>query len=389
MSSYYNSICILSWLALLILSVLIYENARIPAREKKIFYITYALIAVSQFAEWAGVLLSGRGDSMMLALRIAKCADYIFTPAVGGALIAQMPFRNIWTRIVTVILVFNTVFQLVSAFTGWVFFITDENSYTVGPLYWIYLSSCLMIVVVVTIQFIIFGKNYRRHNQVSLYMILLLTVAAITMQELLPWTNRTYYIGITLTSALLFIHVTEFSQLEADDNLNRQLIKINTDALTGLFSRHAYSQALKDYNAMEELPKDFAAFSIDVNGLKNINDTLGHEAGDELIIGAARCIEHVLGKLGSCYRTGGDEFIALVNADKAAVGKAIRDLRLETGNWAGLRVKEIHLAVGCAMAQDHPDLIAEKLVNEADKAMYAEKAAYYLESGRDRRRYHS
>jgi hypothetical protein len=49
-------------------------------------------------------------------------------------------------------------------------------------------------------------------------------------------------------------------------------------------------------------------------------------------------------------------------------------------------VQEIHLAVGCATALEHPGLSAEKLVGAADKTMYAEKAAYYRNIGIDRRR---
>ncbi|MBR5705734.1 MAG: diguanylate cyclase, partial [Deltaproteobacteria bacterium] len=58
-------------------------------------------------------------------------------------------------------------------------------------------------------------------------------------------------------------------------------------------------------------PEDLAVFSIDVNGLKTVNDSLGHDAGDELIRGAADCISAAFGQTGKCYRTGGDEFVVL------------------------------------------------------------------------------
>ncbi len=385
MNSYYNSICILSWLTLLILSVLIHENARIPARDKKRFYLTYLLIAVSQFAEWAGLSLNGQGDSMMPLLKIVKCIDYIFTPMVGGSLITHMHIRSKWNRVIPVILVFNTVIQIISIFNGCVFYIDGENRYATGPLYVVYLAISLIIIIIAAIQFIIFGRNYRRQNQISLYLILVLVLTSIGMQEILPSNDRTLYIGISISMALLFIHLTEYAQLETDDYLTEQMIKINTDALTGLFSRHAYSQALKDYNAMDILPENFAVFSIDVNGLKSVNDSLGHEAGDELIIGAAECIEKVLGRFGSCFRTGGDEFIALLQTDRAESEKAVRQLAKETRNWKGKKVRELHLAVGLALAADHPSLVAEKLVNEADLAMYEAKAEYYRSSGKDRR----
>lgn len=387
MNGYYNSICILSWLTLFILGVLIHENARISARNKKRFYVTYLLIAVSLLAEWAGLRLSGQPDAMMGLLKIVKCADYIFTPMVGGALSAQIAARNKWNTAIIAIVAFNTVLQIISAFNGWMFFINSENQYSYGPLYPLYLIISLAIIIIVTVQFIIFGRKYRRRNQMSLYLILALVLLSISMQELLPSGSRTLYIGISIAMALLFIHVTEYSQMEADDNLTKQLVKVNTDALTGVFSRHAYSHALKNCNEMEVLPEDFVALSIDINELKRVNDNLGHEAGDELIIGAADCILKVIGESGSCYRTGGDEFVVLANLNRSETANVIRRLEEETKKWSGNKVKDLHLAVGCAMAADHPDLMAEKLVNKADIAMYAAKSAYYRSTGKGRDRY--
>ena len=57
MSDYYTSILILSWLSLLTLCILVWENNRINRKDKKIFYLTYFLIAVSAFSEWTGLTL--------------------------------------------------------------------------------------------------------------------------------------------------------------------------------------------------------------------------------------------------------------------------------------------------------------------------------------------
>ncbi len=106
---------------------------------------------------------------------------------------------------------------------------------------------------------------------------------------------------------------------------------------------------------------------------------MGHEAGDELIIGASECISKVFNQFGKCYRTGGDEFIVLANLSRNEANEAITRLKKETLEWCGKRVKGLHLSAGYALAADHPNLLAEKLVNEADLAMYAEKNAYYRE----------
>jgi diguanylate cyclase (GGDEF)-like protein len=213
-----------------------------------------------------------------------------------------------------------------------------------------------------------------------------LVVVGIGMQELLGGEIRGAYVALTLGMALLYIHETEFSQQAADSHLHEQHIQITTDALTGVLSRYAYSKALKAFDSAGAPPEDLAVFSIDVNGLKSVNDTLGHDAGDELICGAADCITAAFGNLGKCYRTGGDEFVVLANMEKEQTAEAMARLTWQTARWHGDVVQEIHLAVGCATALEHPGLSAEKLVGVADRAMYAEKAAYYRNTGVDRRR---
>nr|MCR5099910.1 sensor domain-containing diguanylate cyclase [Butyrivibrio sp.] len=91
-----------------------------------------------------------------------------------------------------------------------------------------------------------------------------------------------------------------------------QLIyKSRTDELTGLLNRRAYEEDIYEQNDFPA--KDyFVSMSLDVNGLKVVNDTLGHAAGDELLIGASYCMNKSFGSYGKIYRTGGDEFIVIL-----------------------------------------------------------------------------
>ena len=383
--SYYTSITILIWLTLGILCILVRENARLRSEKKTVFYLTYILTALAALAEWLGLKLGGSAAPQWL-LRLVKCADYILTPLSGGLIVAQL--RNIKTRwrvMLSRVLILNTVFQIVAMFTGWMTTVDDTNHYAHGPLYFVYIVLYLIVAALVVTEFVVYGRQFRRQNQISLYAILFLVIAGIALQELLGGEIRCAYVALTLGMALLYIHETEFSQQAADSHMHEQHIQITTDALTGVLSRYAYSKALKNLDGEDTLPEDLAVFSIDVNGLKTINDTLGHDAGDELIRGAADCITAAFGQTGKCYRTGGDEFVVLANMEKEQATEAMARLTWQTARWHGNSVPELHLAVGCATATDHPGLSAEKLVGVADQAMYAEKAAYYRSAGIDRR----
>lgn len=172
--------------------------------------------------------------------------------------------------------------------------------------------------------------------------------------------------------------INEFYVIQRErmsDILTEQSVKISNDALTGVFSRFAYVDAIDSYG--NDIPKDFVVFLMDINGLKSVNDALGHEAGDELICGAAQCITEAVGASGTTFRIGGDEFVVFANMQTPQVEESKATLRRIVDSWSGKRVQSLSLSVGSALAIDYPDATIEKLVRQADMAMYKEKQEYY------------
>lgn len=387
MSGFYSAIIFLCLFALGVLCLLVHENARIRCRDKDLLYLTYALIAVSALAEFCGVYLSGQESKSRRLLLLVKCADYILTPMAGGALVFQMQMKNRWNHVVQGLLAFNTVLQVVCAFGGWMVVIDENGHYSHGPLYALYVVIYLAIILIVLLQFILYGRSFGRQNRTSLYAIILLAIAGIAIQELTGTDIRTSYISLTMAASMLYIHYTEYTSLEMDDHLKSQQLQLDTDALTGALSRYAYSKALKSFAEAGALPKELAAFTVDINGLKQANDTLGHEAGDELIRGAAECIVNALDAEGKCYRTSGDEFVVLTEMDNQEARNALRRLKRETRRWRGNTARSLSVSAGFALAADHPGMTAEALVQASDKAMYQAKTAYYQQTGRDRRKW--
>ena len=385
MLKYYTAISVIVWLALLILCTLVYENDRISTRKRKMFYLTYVLIFIASLAEWVGVYISGITGIPTVCLRIVKCIDYILTPIAGAALVGQMRLRNVWTKILNVVILFNTLIQLVSFFTGWMTKVDEKHYYHHGPLYNIYIGEYVIVLLLVIILFLNYGKNFRKQNRLSIYLVMVFMLVGIIMQEGLGKDVRTAYLAMTIGATLMFIHSTEYSQQKKDDELLEQRIQIKTDALTGLLSRYAYNNALDKYTT--DMPESLVAFSIDINGLKRVNDTLGHEAGDELICGAAACIKNVFDEVGSCYRTGGDEFIVLASVSKKEAVKCVQDIEKLTKNWTGSLVDSLALSVGYAVLEEHKDCNCSELIQVADKQMYMAKDEYYRTTKIDRRKF--
>lgn len=185
---------------------------------------------------------------------------------------------------------------------------------------------------------------------------------------------------------MLFIHYSEFGQQKKDADLRQQKLLIETDALTGMLSRYAYMEELNDYDEAGVLPEDISVYAIDINGLKETNDSLGHVAGDELIRGAAACIAKVMGEYGKCFRTGGDEFVVILHLENEKPEDIQSRLLREVSAWKGTMVEKLSLSCGYASAKGEDEASIEQLIHKADKMMYYNKAQYYRQAGIDRRK---
>ena len=224
--TYYTSVTIISWAALAVLCILVHENDRMTRNDKVRAYLAYAVIALAALSEWLGVQLSGNTENPVWVLKMVKCADYILTPASGWMLAEQLKRKTVIRRIIFGLVCFNTIFQIIASFTGWMTVVDSQNHYTHGPCYPAYEMLYFLLMLLIVADFISYGRKFRRQNQVSMYAILLLVLIGILMQELISGELRTAYLALTFGAALLYIHTTEFTQLKADDEIQSQQFQI-------------------------------------------------------------------------------------------------------------------------------------------------------------------
>lgn len=148
----------------------------------------------------------------------------------------------------------------------------------------------------------------------------------------------------------------------------------NNDLLTGLYSRRAYDEDL-DQNLWHSL-KDYTVVAMDANGLKKVNDHLGHRAGDEMLKGVATCIQetmHHFNMPGKAYRIGGDEFVIILEMQKKDFETFYQNLLSRIASWHGQLVDHITVSSGYAFSPDDPTLSVRELIAKADELMYHEK----------------
>lgn len=149
-----------------------------------------------------------------------------------------------------------------------------------------------------------------------------------------------------------------------------------TDALTGLRNRRKFDAAIQaEWRRAARQKMPLALLMIDADHFKSYNDTFGHQAGDDVLVGIAICISDSVRRAGDCAaRYGGEEFAVLLPGlpSEEALGVA-ETIRLKVQQWFG---DTAITTVSIGVASVVPDTATDwnLLVNAADKALYAAKA---------------
>ena len=152
----------------------------------------------------------------------------------------------------------------------------------------------------------------------------------------------------------------------------------SNDPLTGLSNlRHLHSQLKQALGITKRYEHPFALLVLDIDGLKRVNDSQGHAAGDRVLVQVALAVRRSIRAVDVPARIGGDEFCVLApdqNA-KAAAGLAERLAQAVAAETAGTVGEEgISVSIGVVACPEHGD-DADSLLESADQAMYKAKAS--------------
>ena len=156
---------------------------------------------------------------------------------------------------------------------------------------------------------------------------------------------------------------------------DKALEMANRDALTGVKSKHAFGNAERQMNERiaQEEAEDFAVAVCDVNNLKNVNDTKGHQAGDRHIQEACGIICRIF-QHSPVYRVGGDEFVALLRGGDYEQRQALAE-ELDRLSRENRRAGGAVIACGISEYVRGRDQSMADVFDRADALMYANKMA--------------
>ena len=183
--------------------------------------------------------------------------------------------------------------------------------------------------------------------------------------------TRTILMAVSMFGFAIVIMLTNYSYM---NRRNRESEKIaNIDPMTGVKSKHAWLVQENAYNLRINAGEAdaFAIVVCDVNGLKKINDTLGHKAGDEYICSACKMICEIF-KHSPVYRIGGDEFVTLLTGRDYATRRELMCL-LHDRSVAHISGEGVVVSGGISDYRPGEDMNFHSVFQRADELMYEEK----------------
>ena len=161
------------------------------------------------------------------------------------------------------------------------------------------------------------------------------------------------------------------AEIANEQNITKMKIMSTTDLLTGVLNRNSMNNRISDdLTGKRKIDEPFGVFFIDVNGLKNVNDTKGHLAGDNLLKDVASTLKELEGNT-EIYRIGGDEFMIIATDTSKNEFNKMKEILLNNSE----RKDRAHFAVGCCHKEETTDIL--KAMQKADARMYKSKAEYY------------
>lgn len=315
----------------------------------------------------------------------------------------------LWTQYVITYLEESNRFGTLLAFTGKVFFVVqllfvvvncfypmlfwfDTNAdYHAGPARYATLGTQIVMFLLTSVYTLSVTRHAqppmrRRYRTIGLFGLAMVALIAVQIHyPLLPLYSMGYMIGSCLLHSFVLEDEKDEYRRKLEEVLRHEQEQAHelrmaralayTDPLTGVKSKHAYVEAEEQMSrriADRSVPA-FGVVVFDLNGLKRINDTLGHEAGDMHIIEACQLICRQF-KHSPVFRIGGDEFLVIMENEDY---ERRLELLADFDHTVERNLKEGKVVVSTGMAEYLPeeDNDYQTVFERADAHMYERKRA--------------
>lgn len=303
--------------------------------------------------------------------RVGNFATFLMGPVLPSMWITYVHFQVYRSEVrmkklvlpLFIVNMINAAALIISQFTGWYYTIDADNIYHRGPLF---LFPAFIIIMLMVAAFIIILRNKNKLGNKSFFSLIFVAVPPLIG---IAFQTVIYGVSFVLNSVVISLLVVF---------LNIQTHSLYTDYLTGVNNRKRLDSYLKEKVSLSARDKGFSAILIDINNFKHINDTYGHNMGDEALEATANLLRTCLNTGDFIARYGGDEFcVVLDTSERDALESQVSRLRscFEKYNESELHPFKIEFSVGYAVYDPKLHKSAGEFLQQVDKLMYENKNA--------------
>ena len=316
---------------------------------------TLLLVAADSLEIWS------QRDPSLRILRIAfSVTGYVMRPITALSIVliiyprARRPWL-LWVPAMVNLAVYATAF-----FSPVAFGYGDSYNFARGPLgYTVVWVSSFYIILAVLMTW----RQFRNRDRIGERFVLYICAAACAVAARLDMKTGSMHLNAAIMISAVFLYIS------------RRSIDTSRDVVTKLLNRMSFYKDCRRFDSAIS-----AIGSAEMNGLKAINDTAGHEAGDAALREIGKCLDEISSKTVYAYRTGGDEFALLfLRQSENKVHETMERIK------GIIRNRGYSISTGYAM-RGGTNVSVQDLIRYAEEDMHANRAKYYSEIRHDRRR---
>ena len=390
----YSIVAILALLILLIINydILKTNTNRAAYRAYRRFLIAVAVYFISD-SFW-GILYEAKliaavyADTVVYYLAMAV-AVFLWTQAVIAYLNENNAFTHALYYAGWLHIIFDVITLAVNFFIPIKFYFDKDGIYHACAVRYIALLIQILLFLTTALYILFFSshtdkKIRHRHLTIGAFgLVMSLLIILQTVYPLLPLYSIGYLLGTCIVHTFILERQKEDYREELEELISKEKSQemelgstrqlVYTDILTGVKSKYAYMEAkLKiDERLSKGELKEFAIAVFDLNNLKAINDTQGHDAGDKYIKDSCSIICRQF-QHSPVFRIGGDEFVVLLEGEDFKNREALLEafnLQMEENLRNGREV------ISCGMEEFKPEENDSftSIFERADKKMYSRK----------------
>lgn len=221
------------------------------------------------------------------------------------------------------------------------------------------------------------GRTVRRIPDLCLYVLAIIiaigAVIHLTMEDKEATGINELFLPLIFDLLMLFSCILELNDIYTEHAGNVVLEDAAyTDVLTGLKNRAYCDSRFRSFAS--DPHQTYTIISLDVNGLKHVNDTYGHVAGDELIRDSAEILSVVFDDIGDVIRMGGDEFVVIIDGRRRHhLQKSLKQMEKIEETTSQNREYNIKISYGIAYSDRKSLMTPDEVYRAADEKMYEMK----------------